>query len=48
VRDPVPRIEVGANFVVASVEVLNEGPPCAEVLSTRAERSRLSPRIGDF
>jgi hypothetical protein len=25
VRDPVPRINVGAKFVVAAVEVLNEG-----------------------
>jgi hypothetical protein len=24
----VPRIDVGANFVVAAVEVLNEGVPC--------------------
>jgi hypothetical protein len=27
VRDPVPRINVGAKFVVAAVEVLNEGVP---------------------
>jgi hypothetical protein len=30
VRDPVPRINVGAKFVVAAVEVLNEGVPCAD------------------
>ena len=30
VRDPVPRIDVGAKFVVAAVEVLNEGVPCAD------------------
>jgi len=30
VRDPVPRINVGAKFVVAAVEVLHEGVPCAD------------------
>jgi hypothetical protein len=30
VRDPVPRIDVGAKFVVAAVEVLNKGVPCAD------------------
>jgi len=30
VRDPVPRIDIGAKFVVAAVEVLNEGVPCAD------------------
>jgi hypothetical protein len=29
-RDPVPRIDVGAKFVVAAVEVLNEGVSCAD------------------
>jgi hypothetical protein len=35
-RDPVPRIDVGAKFVVAAVEVLNEGVPCADH-SSRAQ-----------
>jgi|SRR6185437_13636676 hypothetical protein len=43
VRDPVPRINVGAKFVVAAVEVLNEGVPCAD----RFRRAQpLRPRIG--
>jgi hypothetical protein len=43
VRDPVPRINVGAKFVVAAVEVLNEGVPCADHFR-RAQPLR--PRIG--
>jgi hypothetical protein len=43
VRDPVPRIDVGAKFVVAAVEVLNKGVPCAD---HSAQRSCLRPRIG--
>ena len=43
VRDPVPQIEVGAQFIVAAVEVC---PKACSALITRAKRSRWRPRIG--
>ncbi len=30
VRDPMPRIDVGGQFVVAAVEILDEGMSCAD------------------
>lgn len=42
-RDPVLRVDIKAKFVMAVVEVLDEGCPA---LITRTERSRLRPRIG--
>jgi hypothetical protein len=43
VRDSVPWIDVGAQFVVAAVEVLNKGVSCADHFRGA---QRLSPRIG--
>ena len=42
-REPMPRVGIKAEFVVAAVEVLHESVSCAD---TCAERSRLRPRIG--
>jgi hypothetical protein len=40
VRDPMPRIDVGGQFVMTTVEILEKG------LITRAERRHFNPRIG--
>jgi hypothetical protein len=42
-RDPMPRIDVGAKLVMTAVEIWTKACPA---LITRAERSRFNPRIG--